>query len=135
MPRKVRVRKWCSTAALAVEQEEDLMSGWRGAFATAPERKAAWLAARDRLMATCNPATRPAAWWDYEAPVALDPHRGQDEQLYVMGLLSDSERATFEAWCRRTGRDLGNLPPAGFRAPDARRLLTPQTQSSQPGRS
>lgn len=104
--------------ALSDEQEMDLVQGERGAFASEAARRAAWRAHRERLMASVNPCTRPAAWWDYEAKAPRDPHRSADEQLYVLGALSPAGREQFEAWCARTKRDLETIPPVGYRVTD-----------------
>jgi hypothetical protein len=114
------------------EQEDDLLNGRRGAFASEAEREAAWKANRERLMGAVNSGTRPCGWWDYEAAVPRDPHRSQDEQLYVLGALTAAERTTFEAWCRRTHRDVSTLPRPGFRAPDPRTLLGPRRKPTTP---
>jgi hypothetical protein len=129
MPRRVVKRAWRGHAGtLGDERELDLVGGERGAFASSAERRAAWRANRDRILAAVNPGCRPAAWWEFEAKAARDPNRSQDEQLYVMGVLSDSEKADFEAWCKRAGRDLSTLPPIGFLARDPRLALLDDEQ-------
>ncbi len=93
MPRKVLKRLWRGKGGVKRNQHQDLLLGRRGAFRSERERRAAWAANRERLLESVNPCTRPAAWWDYEAPGGMkrDPHRSQDEQLYVLKALSREE--------------------------------------------
>ena len=96
----------------------DLEQGRRGAFVSEAERKTAWAENRERLMARLNPCTRPQAWWDYECKTRRDPHRSQDEQLYVLNALSPSEVRLFTERCRAEGRRLSSLPKPGYRVRD-----------------
>ena len=112
---------------LTEERRDDLLGNIHGfvggpgdAFATEAERRACWEAHGDRLMRAVNSGCRPAGWWAFSSTVALDIHRGQAEQLYVLGALTPAERREFEAWCHRLGRRLEDLPPPGYRAPDPR---------------
>ena len=125
MPRRVVKRPWVGRGhpLHGDEQGTDLMQGRRGGFASEAERRAAWTAQRDRLIASIKPCTRPQAWWDYESKIPRDPHRSQDEQLYVLSVLTSAERAQFEASCARMHRDVDTLPPAGFGALDPRTAL------------
>ncbi len=125
MPRRIVKRPWVGRGKplSGDAQEVDLLRGNRGAFRSEVERRAAWAENRVRLIAAGNACTRPAAWWDYESKAPRDPHRSQDEQLYVLDALTPSERLTFEAWCARTRRPLAALPRPGFLAPDPRHLL------------
>ncbi len=125
MPYRLTRRPWLGRGRplRGDAQEVDLVQGRRNAFASEAKRRDAWAENRDRLIAAGNPCTRPAAWWDYESKAPHDPHRSQDEQLYVLDALTPSERLTFEAWCAREHRSLASLPRPGYLAPDARHLL------------
>ncbi len=46
----------------------------------------------DEKLGPREPGTRPAAWWNYEAPGPRLPGETQPEALDRMGLLSDDER-------------------------------------------
>lgn len=120
MPRVRPLRR--IRAGTSDEQEGDLLNGRRGAFASEADRRAAWVANRERLIGMCNPTTRPAAFFDYEFP-GRDPNRSMAECLYVAGLLTPAEKVMFEAWCRRTHLDPTKLPAKTYRAPDPRTLF------------
>ena len=81
---------------LTIDQRFSLVVGaggtYRNAFASDAERRAAWAQWRERLLSTCRYGQRPAAWWDYESPVARPAnHRLEAARLYAMKLLPPKE--------------------------------------------
>ncbi len=82
-------------ARLTIDQRFSLTVGadvYPNAFANDAERRQAWAQWRDRLLATCRYGGRPAAWWDYEAPVGRPAdHRIDAATLYAAGLLPPRE--------------------------------------------
>jgi hypothetical protein len=62
------------------------------------ERRAVWSRHRDWLMAQCRHGFRPDAWWAFEAPITRPSDDDYERAaLWEAGLLSDEERAEFEA--------------------------------------
>jgi hypothetical protein len=84
---------------LSLAQQDSLSIGGPG-FRDDAERREAWAQHRDVLLAHCQ-GSRPRAWWDYEAPIALpsDPDQ-QSAALYAANLLAERERNTMVALWR-----------------------------------
>jgi hypothetical protein len=71
-----------------------------GAFATDDDRHAAWKRHRDTLLAWKAAGKRPLAWWQYDAPPAVQDQLGnfdwEEEILWVNNLLRPDEKAELE---------------------------------------
>ena len=67
MPRK-RIAGKRRNRALTYQEEFDLLLGSGGVQWSDGERREAWEDHKDVLMASVNPGTRPAAFFDYEDP-------------------------------------------------------------------
>ena len=89
---------------LTIDQKFNLSGGgydYRDAFASDEERRGAWEVHRDYFMSPCRLGARPAAWWDYEAPIArpADSYYGP-AALWEAGLLEPREREVCERYWR-----------------------------------
>ena len=96
MPR-VRRRGHVKRAELTFHQALDLCLGRSlRAFASDDDRLRAWREHREHLVT--NPLSRPAAWWDYEAPERRRPRAEESEtaQLARLGLLTDFEKSILD---------------------------------------
>jgi hypothetical protein len=89
---------------------EVLLELWLGpghhgsVFADADELRAAWLRHRDKVMELWGRnGRRPQGWWEFEAGDLERPDDYDDEPAFLLkhGLLSEAERAEFEAAERR----------------------------------
>lgn len=69
-------------------------------FATEEERRAAWEAHRETLLASARPGMRPGAWWQYDAPqleAQRLPHESDLQLLFRLGQLGPEEVEALEA--------------------------------------
>jgi hypothetical protein len=75
----------------------DYGGAYSDAFASEEERREAWEVHREYMMRGCRYGGRPAAWWDYEAPIArpADPNYGP-AALWEANLLESREREDCE---------------------------------------
>jgi hypothetical protein len=72
-------------------------SAYQDAFGSDAERRAAWFRHRDYFLAMCRFGDRPAAFWDYEAPLAPPEDRAfKPAALYDAGLMEAAERNRVE---------------------------------------
>lgn len=84
------------TDELTFEQLIELLIGYpqrRSVFACEADREAAYWDHRETLLARDRPATRPAAWWEFEY-VGVPP--AEDDRMVTLarlGVLSDAEAA------------------------------------------
>jgi len=89
--------------ALTWEEYLELTIGPNGEnyseFGSEAERKGAWFANRDELMASVNPTTRPWAFWEYEIGKQV---KNCDELDYLQrkNLLTESEKRLLLKWGR-----------------------------------
>ena len=82
---------------LTIDQKFDLP----GAFASDEARREAWEVHREYFMSHCRFGARPAAWWDYEAPIARPADRNYGPAaLWEAGLLEPREREVCERYWR-----------------------------------
>jgi len=85
--------------ALTDAQEWDLLIGGPlGAFATPEERKRAWYAHRDELIALLGTIVRPQGFWDYE--YSKLPGEKDFKALKRLGLLTPEERRQAARWAK-----------------------------------
>lgn len=87
-------------------------------FESEAERRAAWEAHRDELMAASRPGLRPGSFWNYDRPdleARRIPHETDVQLLYRLGLLSPDEIAQLTEW--------GRYPPEEASGRDPREML------------
>jgi hypothetical protein len=71
---------------------------YAGAFVDDEERREAWATHREFFMNHCRYGARPAAWWDYEAPIEHPADRNYGPAaLWEAGLLEPREREECES--------------------------------------
>lgn len=88
MPRRRKIQRRALRDELSAAQAFELhCQCWADpprTFETEQDRRRAWEAHRDEIMARCRPGQRPAAWWRYDAPerprVARVAHVGGTER-------------------------------------------------------
>jgi hypothetical protein len=77
-------------------------------FNSREELESAWAACRDELLERANPGHRPAAWWNFEAPVlglAWPGYFRSRSYLYERNVLSETERVALEReWAEEIAR-------------------------------
>jgi hypothetical protein len=73
----------------------------RPGFGDDAKRRAAWLRHRQWMLARCRDGRRPAAYWDYEAPIPEpDDCSYRQAALWTAGLLTLEERQQLQATWR-----------------------------------
>jgi hypothetical protein len=91
---------------LMLAQKNSLITGESGAespaFRSDDARHEAWQRHRETLLKYCQ-GTRPAAWWDYEAPISFTSDRDYEGAvLFEAKLLADHESALLlKTWRER----------------------------------
>ena len=68
------------------------------------ERREAWYAHADNLLADCPPGRRPWGWWAYERTESRYDYRSEAEQLVHLGVVGDAEMRQIEAEWERSDR-------------------------------
>ena len=71
------------------------------AFRDAAEQRNAWIRNRDRLLAWYRHGRRPAAWWQFEAPIRYPGYDKEQSTLYAAGLLTAEECAELDDFWRK----------------------------------
>jgi hypothetical protein len=98
MPRIDRKIRRRGPELLTDAQEMNLLIGAPGGFANDDERRKAWFAHRDELMAALNPCTRPAGFWEFEAPGGKLPGEKGWAALERLALLTPEEKHLARKW-------------------------------------
>jgi len=85
-------------------------------FASDAQRRACWELRRQEILARVEPGDRPAAWWEYDAPVPRDRTIPEALQLFRLGQLAGGELARVIAiWRKYEKTALGLLKKHGKR--------------------
>jgi hypothetical protein len=70
--------------------------GSTSVFTSREELEAAWLRAREQLMASCNPGRRAQAFYEFEYPGIRPPYDTERSTLWSKGLLRADEKEALE---------------------------------------
>jgi hypothetical protein len=99
MPRKRRTAK-ARIGVLTWDQQLELWLGPNGesCFVTDAERRRAWAAQREEILADCPACVRPWAFWEYEVKHHPTGGVSDREELTRLGLLSPDEVALTAKW-------------------------------------
>jgi hypothetical protein len=101
--RAARHRRATGVMLLTHMQRAELLIGeapYGSAFASDAQRRAAWVAHREVLLARPGQyGRRPWAWWQYEA--GFEAPDDEAAALIRMGVVDDAERAAIYAWWRK----------------------------------
>ena len=117
---------------LTIDQRFSLTTGtevYPDAFASDADRRAAWMQWREYFLSTCRYGQRPAAYWDYECPIASQDRKLRPAMLYAAKLLPEREakqlhdywRARYEQPYEDDGGIVHCLSPGEWLVGDAAR--------------